>query len=1069
MLKSCLFNYLLRLLATINSNNYTMKTKFSGILTLLLAFVVQFTFAQEKTISGTVTDESGPLPGVSVVIKGTTTGTETDFDGKYSINANTGDVLQFSFIGMTTKAVTIGTSNTINVVLEADNVLEEVVVTALGIKREEKALGYSVQSIAGDGMTEARESNITNAISGKVAGVQVTGTSGSVGASSRIVLRGNSSITGNNEPLYVVDGVPIDNRSFGDAGSGGGVDLPNGAADINPDDIESVTVLKGPNAAALYGLRAGNGVIVITTKRGNANKKFSVSFNTNVTLSNPLLLPDYQNSYGQGGDPNYFEYVNGASGGVGDGVDESWGPALDVGLEFIQWDSQLTNNGNPTPYRSYPDNVKDFLNTGVNVSNNVSISSGNFRLSIGNSNEEGMIPFTELKKLTIGLSGSLEIGEKMTAGVSLNYFNIDSDNLPISGYNNENPFQQFIWSARNVNFSDLRDWRNFPLAPVGTAAEGTPLSWNHNFQNNPYWVLETNTNTLEKDRLVGNIDLSYKLSDWATLSTKIGTDAFSQLETRRQAKGSNNNSEGSYTEIQRRFEEINASALLNISENITEDIAFSISLGGNHMKRRFVSTYANLPALELPDLYTLANLQTGATAVLRNPNELPFPERNQKINSLYGYAQLSYKNMFFVDITARNDWASILPVDNNSFFYPSVSASLLLSDAFNLREKGVDLLKIRGGWSEVGSTGALTAYRIIPTFGLFNTGFGNQGFLPNTQFNPNLKAETVTGVEFGLDAKLFKNRVRLSATYYDQQSEDLLVPIQVSSSTGFTNLWDNIADMSNKGIEIQLGGTIVKNENFSFDIDLNWAKNDNEVTSLGDLDSFVLGAQWGVTLEARPGQPYGSLVGRDFERSPDGQVIYENGLPVINNDQQVLGNIAPDWTGGANFAFRYKNLTFGALVDAKIGGDVHSMTYSWGRFAGTLEETLIGRETGIVGNGVMSDGNGGFIPNDVVVSGKSFNQATYSNDVESSAIFDASYVKLRQVTLGYNLPQKFFKNSPVESLKFSIVGRNLALLYKVAPHIDPETGFSSSNGEQGQEFGQYPSARTIGFNINLKF
>ena len=1040
-----------------------MKTKFRIILTLFLAFTVQLSFAQQPTVTGTVSDDSGmPLIGATVAIAGTSTGTTSDFDGNYSIKANEGDVLSISYVGYSSQDITVGTSTSVNVTLAADNSLEEVVVTALGIKRDEKALGYSVQSIKGEGMTEARESNISNALSGKIAGVQVTGTSGSVGASSRIVLRGNASITGNNEPLYVVDGVPIDNRSFGNAGSGGGVDLPNGAADINPDDIESVTVLKGPNAAALYGLRAGNGVIVITTKRGTAGKKFSVSVNSNITFSNPLLLPNYQNSYGQGGDPSYFEYVNGASGGVGDGVDESWGPPLDVGLEFVQWDSQLYS-GQPLPWVSRPNNVRDFLDTGVNTSNNVSLSNENFRLSIGNSEELGMVPNTSLEKITIGLSGSLAIGERMNAAVSLNYFNIDSGNLPISGYNNENPFQQFIWSARNVDFQSLRDWRSFPLAPVGTAAEGTPLNWNHNFQNNPYWVLETNLNTFSKDRLIGSIDLNYDLTDWMSLSTKIGTDSYSQLETQRQAIGSNNAQNGSYYEVQRRFEEINASALLTINKAISEDIGFSLSVGGNQMRRTYNAISGYLPSLELPNLYNLSNLQTGATASLSsNLSE-------QEISSAYAYGQFSYKEMVFLDFTARNDWASILPVANNSFFYPSVAGSLLISKMVDLSAAKIDFLKVRGGWSEVGSTGALGAYAINSTFGLANTGFGNQGYSPNTQYNPNLKAETVTGVEFGLDARLFSNRVRLSATYYDQLSEDLLVPIQVSSSTGFTNSWDNIADMSNKGIELQIGATIIDKGDFSFDFDLNWAKNESEVTSLGGLDTYVLGQQWGVSLEARPGLPYGSIVGRDFSRTADGQVIYSNGLPVIDSTQKVLGNIAPDWTGGANFSFKYKNFSLAALVDAKIGGDVHSMTYSWGRYAGTLEESLIGRETGVVGNGVRADGNGGFVPNDVTVSAKSFNQASYSNSVESSAIFDASYVKLRQVTFGYSLPSKFLDRLPFESMKVSVVGRNLALLYKNAPHIDPETGFSSSNGEQGQEFGQYPSARTIGFNVNLKF
>ena len=1041
-----------------------MKTKFSGILTLLLAFVVHLTFAQEKTISGTVSGETGmPLPGVNIIVKGTSNGTQSDFDGKYSINASEGSTLVFTYVGYKAAEQVIGASNTVNMVLAEDvAVLDEVVVTALGIKREEKALGYSVQGLKGEGMTEARESNISNALSGKIAGVQVTSTSGSVGASSRIVLRGASSITGNNEPLYVVDGIPIDNGTAGNnAGPFGGVDLPNGASDINPDDIESVQVLKGPNAAALYGLRASNGVIVITTKKGNANKAFGVSINTNVTFSDPLLLPDYQNSYGQGGS-NYFEFVDGAGHGVGDGVDESWGPPLDVGLEFIQWDSQLYGGG-PRPWISHPDNVKDFLDTGVNISNNVSLTNSNFRLSIGHSDEKGMVPFTELKRITIGASGSMEIGERMTASMSVNYINTDSDNLPTTGYDNENPFQQFIWSARQVNFSDLRDWRNFPLADPGTAAAGTPLNWNTNFQNNPYWILETNRNTLEKDRLLGNIELSYQLNDWLTLSSTVGVDSYSQLTTNRKAIGSNNAQNGSYGEAMRRYEEINASVLLGFSKNITEDIGFSLNLGSNTMRRERNTTSGFLPGLQLPNLYTLTNLQTGATATTNSFDQ------NSKINSVYGFGQLSYKDFLFVDFTGRNDWASVLPVNNNSFFYPSVAGSIVLSDALDLSAASVDFLKVRGGWSKVGGIGALTPYRINQTFGLTSTGFGSQGFSPNSQSNPELKPEEKIGIEAGIDARFFESRIRLSATYYDEESTDLLLPLQVTPATGFTSAWNNVASMRNKGIEIQLGATVVKNKDFRFDIDLNWAKNDNEVTDLGGLDTYVLGGQWGITLEAKPGSPYGDLVGRDFERTPDGTVIYENGLPVIDATQKVLGNITPDWTGGANFIIKYKDFDFSMLVDAKVGGDVHSMTYAWGRYAGTLSESLIGREGGLVGNGVMSDGNGGYVQNNVVVPANVFNQATYSNSVESSSIFDATYVKLRQITLGYTVPSKLLKNSFIDALKFSLVGRNLAILYKKAPHIDPETGFSSANGNQGQEFGQYPSARNIGFNVNLKF
>ena len=1050
-----------------------MKTKFSGILTLLLAFVVQLTFAQEKTISGTVSDESGlPLPGVNIVVKGTTNGTQTDFDGKYTITANTGDILAFTYLGLKAQEVTVGTSNTINVtMLEDAAVLDEVVVTALGIRREEKALGYSVQNIKGEGLTEAREANIANALSGKAAGIQVTSSSGAVGASSRVVLRGNSSITGNNEPLYVVDGVPIDNTSYGNAGSGGGTDLPNGASNINPDDIESISVLKGPNAAALYGLRAGNGVIVITTKSGKGKGNFSVSLNNNITFANPLILPDYQNSYGQGGDTTYFEFVDGASGGTGDGVDESWGPALDVGLEFIQWDSQL-NGGVPLPWISHPDNVKDFFDTGLTVSSNLSITAGSetssMRLSLGHTDQTGMIPFTDLKTHNISFTGKMDMGKHFHSGVSVNYTNEKSDNLPITGYSNENPVQQMVWSGRQVDFQALRDWRNLPLAAVGTAAEGTPLSWNANFQNNPYWVLETNLNQFKRDRVIGNIFLTVDLNDWMSFTTKVGMDHYSQLENTRKAIGSNENPFGFYSEVNRRYTEVNTDALLSINKDINEDFTFSLNVGANAMTRKYTSTYIALPNLELPNLFTTTNLQTGSVAVTREPF-VTHPIRNQKINSIYGFGQVAYKNFLFLDFTARNDWSSVLPIENNSFFYPSVSASAVISDMFPEIKGKLNFLKLRGSWSEVGSTGALGPYNLNLTYGLNNNAYGNQAFTPNTLYNPNLKAESVTGTEFGLDLKMFDNRLRLSGTYYKQDSEDLIVPIAVTAATGSNFIWDNIAAMENKGIEIQLGGTILETEDFSFDVDLNWAKNDNTVTSLGELDSYILGGQWGVNLEARPGHPYGVLVGRGFERTPDGQVIHENGLPVIDNTTKILGDIAPDWTGGVNFAIRYKDFSLSTLIDAKIGGDIHSMTYSWGRYAGVLEETLYGRETGIVGSGVMADGNGGFVTNNVVVPAKLYNQNAYSNDVEESAIFDASYVKLRSVSLGYSLPARLLEGTFIDAIKFSVVGRNLAILYKKAPHIDPESGFSSANGEQGQEFGQSPSARSIGFNVNMKF
>ncbi|CAN1539216.1 OMP_RagA_SusC, TonB-linked outer membrane protein, SusC/RagA family [Flavobacteriaceae bacterium] len=1046
-----------------------MRSKFKWIFTLLIALSMQFSFAQEKTVTGVVSDASGPLPGANVVVQGSKTGTQTDVDGKYSIKAKAGDVLVFSFVGMTETTAKVGTSNSVNVKMQDGVKLEEVVVGALGVKRKEKAVTYAAQIVKGSALTEARESNLVNALSGKVAGVQVTNSSGAVGASSRIVLRGNSSITGNNQALFVVDGVPFDNSTSGNAGSGGGRDLPNGAASINPDDIESISVLKGPVAAALYGIRASKGVIVITTKSGKNKGKFEVSYNSNMTFSNPLLLPNYQNSYGQGSTADYFEFVDGAGGGYNDGVDESWGPALDRGLSFVQWDSYKVG-GAPLPWVSHPNNVKDFYETGVTKSNSLTLLGGNdtsnFRLSFGNTDEKGMIPFTDFKKFNVGFNGSMKLGDKLTTGINLTYFNNKSNNLPTVGYTNQNVVQQFIWSARNVNFSDLKDWRNLPLAAVGTAAEGTPLNWNTVFQNNPYWVLENNVNTFDQDRITGSAFLNYKFNSNFSVNGKLSIDQYSQLETIRSQKGTNEYKDGYYANINRRYSEINAETILTYQKDINEDLKLSLNGGLNNLRRVRSNVIGELSGgIELPNLFTLSNPKSGTKPVIDSNYY------EQRINSVLAFGQLSYKNYAFLDFSARNDWSSLLPAANNSFFYPAVSGSLILSDMLDIKDTKISLIKLRGGYSKVGGTGALGEYSTNKTFSLASNNFGTQSSLPNTQWNPNIKPEQTVGTEIGLDLNAYNNRVRFAFTYYSQKSTNLILPLQVEAASFFTSSWENAGVMSNKGIELQLGATVLKAKDFSFDVDLNFAKNQNLVESLGTSDSYTLGGQWGMELQARPGQPYGSIVGFPYARTDSGEIIYENGLPKKNNTElAVIGNITPDWTGGANFTFKYKGIDLSTLIDAKMGGDLFVMSYMWGRYAGTLEESLVGRETGVVGNGVMSDGNGGYVQNNVVVNAKAFNQYAYDySNFTESGVFDASYVKLRQIVLGYSLPKKWLQGTFIQDFKLSVVGRNLAILYKKTPHIDPESAFSSDNGEQGQEFGQLPSARSLGFNINVKF
>ncbi|MDO9039398.1 MAG: SusC/RagA family TonB-linked outer membrane protein [Lutibacter sp.] len=1042
-----------------------MKTKFNGFLTLLLAFMVQISFAQEKTVTGNVSDASGPLPGVTVIIKGTKTGTQTDFDGKYSIRAATGAVLQYSFIGLQTAERTVGASNIIDVTMkESAEALEEVVVTGFGRKVERRSATYAVQQVGGEEMSQARETNIVNSLSGKVAGVQITNSSGAVGASSRVVLRGASSITGNNQPLYVVNGVPLESGNYGNAGDGGGADMPNGVSDINADDIESISVLKGPAAAALYGVRAANGVIQIITKSGSKKSGLGISFNSTMSVETPLVLPNFQNSYGQGGNQDFFQWIDGTN--DDGGVDESWGPPLDVGLAFTQWNS-YTVGGAPLPWVSKPNNIKDFYENGITLNNNISFTGGaeniGYRLSVGSMDQTGMVPNTDLRRFSVGGSSTYTMSEKLTTSVDFNYTRSKSDNFVTQGYDNENPVQQMIWSGRNVDFEALKDWRNLPLSPAGTAAAGTPINWNTVFQNNPYWVLDTNTREYNRDRLVGNIALNYVFNDSFSISGKVGTNLWSTRQNYRQAFGSNSAPNGYYEETARFFSETNSEVIAAYNTKITEDLAFEISAGGNSMYRKSELAYTAVPQLQLPGFYNVSNLRAGSSWQVSNSIS------EQKINSLFGFGKFSYKNYLFLEFSGRNDWSSLLPISNNSFFYPSVTASAVITDMIDTKSDVLSFLKVRGGWSEVGGIGALNPYSLQPTYALSTETWGGNSvaFLPGQLNNPNIKSESTTGTEFGMDVRLFNSKIRFNATYYDQTSTDLIVPVQVTAASGYTSAVQNVGEMNNKGIELQLGTTIVEKGDFKFDLDLNFAKNTNEVVSLGGLESLVLGGQWNMTLEAREGLPYGSIVGTYFQRNDDGKVIYENGLPKIATGTKVLGNITPDWTGGANLTFTYKNFSLNTLVDAKIGGDIYTMTNTWGRYAGVLYETLAGRETGVVGDGVMLVG-GSYVPNNVVVTAEDYNKRAYSNSIVESSVFDASYVKLRQVMISYKLPKNLIGNTLFTDVSFSVVGRNLAILHKNVPHIDPESSFSDENSNQGQEFGQLPSARSIGFNIQLK-
>ena len=699
---------------------------------LLLAFFaigLQVLMAQTKEISGSVTsaDDGGLIPGVSVSVKGTTLGTITDMDGKFRLKVpQDAKALVFSFVGMTSQEVVIGNQSTVNVKMSSENIsVDEVVVTALGVSRSKKALGFAVQDVKGEELTKAKENNIINSLSGKVSGVQITNSSGAVGASSRIVIRGASSLGGSNQPLFIVDGVAISNSEFGDADGFGGANRGNGASDINPDDIENISVLKGPNAAALYGSQAANGVILITTKAGTLsakNKKsgLGIEIGNSTTFESPLMLPKYQNSYGQGAE-GAFSYVDGAGGGVKDGVDESWGPKLDAGLMIPQYNSPVENGvRKATPWISHPNNVKDFLDTGVTATTNVAITGGgkeaNFRVSYTNLDQKGMLPNTNYKKNTLSIGGSASPTDKLTVSGTANYVMANSDNMPGGGYDAQNVFQQFIWAARQVNYPDLKNYTN---------ADGSKYNWNYNYHNNPYFTLNENTSILKRDRLYGNAKVSYKFMDNLSAFVRTGIDNYNNLNTARTAFGDNDNPYGFYNESLSTFKQITNDFLIMYNETLNKDFSMNANFGGSRMSQTDHRTFGSADELAVAGVYTLANSRVPLRTTSR--------DRSKSINSLLGSMQFAYKNAIFLDLTGRNDWSSTLPSSNNSFFYPSASLSSVLTDLLKLDSKTLSYAKVRGGWAKVGSD--TDPYSLLPVLS-FGDGWNSSTKYLN-QFVPN--------------------------------------------------------------------------------------------------------------------------------------------------------------------------------------------------------------------------------------------------------------------------------------------------------------------------------------------
>jgi len=1069
---------------------------FVGINTLQAQRTVQ--------ITGTVTgaEDGMPIPGASVQVKGTTIGASTDADGKYSLNASQdATTLIFSFIGLKTQEVEIGGRTVINVVLEFDALtLEEIVVTALGISREKKSLGYAVQDVKGEELTTAKETNIVNALTGKVAGVQITNASGAIGASSRIVIRGNSSF-GNNQPLWVVDGIPISNTST-EVSQWGSIDFGNAAMDIDPENIESISVLKGANAAALYGSRAANGVVLVTTKTGKTSKEgLGVSINLGLTFDQAYRFVNYQNLYGQGlnGSEYYylasgakaagysyqefsdgtfsssygFNYFNGANGGVFDGVDESWGPRLDVGLTIPQFNSPLTDPNDPTsrqatPWISNPLNVEDFFELGSTYDFNANITSktekNNVRLSLSSQTSKGTIPNTDLSKYTVFFNGTQNLSDWLTVNVVANYVKNSSDNLPGQGYGPNNPMQSLGgWFGRQVDMNDLREnWQTVNVF-------GKPYNWNTNYHNNPFWTTGYNTTSRDRDRIFGNFNFKVQFNEWLSATAKVGIDYYAENRKHVEYANSIDYPYGYFWQNTRNDSELNTDFTLNFDKSFG-DISVNGFIGGNYRHSEYHYSLLQANELTVPNLFTIGNIQG-------NPVTDMYDEM-QETNSLFGQTSFGWKNAVYIDLTARNDWSSTLPKNSWSYFYPSFTGSVILTEFLDLDSRILSFAKIRGGWAQVGNT--TSPYQLSFVYQSNDPFNGVTPFSTTRSLPPvGLKPESTTSIEAGLDLRFLNNRIGLDLTLYDMTTTDQILTVNVSRSTGYSSMLINAGEIENKGIEIQLNGDILQSrDGFNWNMTINWAKNTNMVNELytdpvtGEkVEAYQISSSWnGVTIEARPGKPFGVIKANGFLRDDNGnKIIGSNGLPIAADTPLEVGNITPDWTGGIKNSFSYKDISLSVLIDGRIGGDLFSVSDWFGAYAGLTEETAINgiREHGLVVDGVTENGE----PNDVVVSADSYFGGYWG--LEEYSIIDASYIKLREVALTYRLPKSLMKKIGfVQSASFSLVGRNLGILYTHSSNdvgIDPETGFGVTNTGMGLEQFQLPTARNIGFKMNLNF
>tara|TARA_R110002051_G_scaffold69304_1_gene124601 strand:+ start:21512 stop:24622 length:3111 start_codon:yes stop_codon:yes gene_type:complete len=1032
----------------------------------------------QTTITGTVTDsnDGSPLPGANVIVKGTTNGVSTDFDGNYSINVSSGSaILVFSFVGYTAKEVTLTGSTTVNVSLSEDaEQLGEVVVTALGIKRESKALGYSLTEVNGEELANVKQVNAINSLQGKVAGVNITGSATGASGTSKVVIRGASSVSGTNQPLYVVDGIPINNQNLGSASRWGGSDFGDGISSINPDDIASISVLKGGAAAALYGSAASDGVILITTKTGKNQNGLGIEYSSSFLMESVNTgLYDFQNEYGQGNN------------GIAPTTQLE---ALDAGI--YAWGSKLDGSSVPQfdgvsrPYSDTGNNVKNFFNTGTTFTNTVAISKGgedyNFRFSATDLTNEDITPNSGLNRKSFSLNGGVKMAEKLTLDISGKYVLEDVTNRPRLSDSPGNSNFTVALSPANINVLDYKPG----VYEEGTTVNGLEsrpgynevgsellISTASNYHQNPYFATYRFSNESKKNRFIGSSTLRYNVTDWLYVLGRAGIDQYTARITNIEPYGTAYKNLGGMTETAYNVKTVDADVMLGIDKDFGEKFSTKTILGANSNSFTNERTELNGQNFVITSLEDISNVDT---------KNYTYKLNKTKKGSLYFSTELSYDSYLFLTVTGRNDWFSTLSLAGksapNSYFYPSASASFLFSDAFEMPE-WLTYGKLRAGYSEIGG-GAKDPYALSLVYGITDTytatgpstslgsiGGVNPDQLPNIALKPFLKSE----YEIGFNFKFFDNRLGLDFAYYNNKTTDDIVPITISRTTGYTSAVVNIGEVTNKGLEILLTGTPIETDNFSWNATYNFGYNENNVVKTDDDGNpFFAGDQaYGVNSQsgAIVGKAIGAIYGSTFVRNEEGLIQYDSDGTPTQGPNAFLGNGVAPYTMGLTNNFRYKNFNINFLIDAKFGADIFSGTSAFANYYGASKNTLEGRESGLTFTGVDVTGaafTSTIAPENVNI----YYQKLYS--IAEANMQNADFIKFREISLGYNIPSNVLSKTFITSANISFIARNLFYIMRNTENIDPESAFNNSFGAGLERFG-LPSTRSYGLSLNIKF